>query len=128
MTADELSAPLGQMPRKQRRKFAIAVPHLIAGGLALFLGTFVLWTIVGDDPFGGEPMVTAPVDLRAAAAVKNRTSQRHRKTPPTRKVRTATTGRRRSRRRRRKTLRQTRRQTPRPSPSSTARPERGRRW
>jgi polysaccharide deacetylase 2 family uncharacterized protein YibQ len=70
MTADELSAPLGQMPRKQRRKFPIAVPHVIAGALALFLGTFVLWTIVGDDPFGGEPMVTAPVDLRAAAAVK----------------------------------------------------------
>jgi polysaccharide deacetylase 2 family uncharacterized protein YibQ len=30
----------------------------------------VLWAIVGDDPFGGEPTVTAPVDLRAAAAVK----------------------------------------------------------
>lgn len=69
MTADELSAPLGQMPRKQRRKFPIAVPHVIAGALALFLGTFVLWTIVGDDPFGGEPTVAAPVDLRAAAAV-----------------------------------------------------------
>jgi hypothetical protein len=54
MTADELSAPLGQMPRKQRRKFPIAVPNVIAGALALFLGTFVLWTIVGDDPFGGE--------------------------------------------------------------------------
>ena len=70
MTADELSAPLGQTPRKQRRKFPIAVPHVIAGALALFLGTFVLWTIVGDDPFGGEPMITAPVDLRAAAAAK----------------------------------------------------------
>ena len=70
MTADELSAPLGQTPRKQRRKFPIAIPHVIAGALALFLGTFVLWAIVGDDPFGGEPTVTAPVDLRAAAAVK----------------------------------------------------------
>jgi hypothetical protein len=70
MTADELSAPLGQTPRKQRRKFPIAVPHVIAGALALFLGTFVLWAIVGDDPFGGEPRVTAPVDLRAATAVK----------------------------------------------------------
>jgi uncharacterized protein len=69
-SADELSAPLGQTPRKQRRKFPIAMPHVIAGALALFLGTFVLWAIVGDDPFGGEPMVTAPVDLRAAAAVK----------------------------------------------------------
>ena len=128
MTADELSAPLGQTPRKQRRKFPIAVPHVIAGALALFLGTFVLWAIVGDDPFGGEPMVTAPVDLRAAAAVKkpdppaapeNAANPQgpHRydgpapaSAPPE------------------KTRRQTRRQTPRPSPSSTARPERGRRW
>jgi hypothetical protein len=38
--------------------------------LALFLGTFVLWAIVGNDPFGGEPMVTAPVDLRAVTAAK----------------------------------------------------------
>jgi hypothetical protein len=70
MTADDLSAPLGQEPRKRRRKFPIAMPHAIAGALALFLGTFVLWAIVGDNPYGGEPMVTAPVDLRAAAAAK----------------------------------------------------------
>ena len=31
MTADELSAPLGQTPRRRRRKFPIAVPHVIAG-------------------------------------------------------------------------------------------------
>jgi uncharacterized protein len=70
MTADELSAPLGQTLRKPRRKFPIAAPHVIAGALALFLGTFVLWAIVADDPFGGEPMATAPVDLRAAALKK----------------------------------------------------------
>lgn len=70
MIADELSAPLGQTPRKRRRKFPIAIPHVIAGVLALFLGTFVLWAILGDDPFGGEPTATAPVDLRAATAAK----------------------------------------------------------
>lgn len=70
MTADELSAPLGRARRRPRRKFPIAVPHVIAGALALFLGAFVLWAIVGDDPFGGEPMATAAVDLRAAAVKK----------------------------------------------------------
>src|ERR1700746_966357 len=70
MTADELSAPLGQAPRKPRRKFPIAIPHAVAGFLALFLGTFVLWAIVGDDPFGGEPTATAPVELRAVAVKK----------------------------------------------------------
>jgi polysaccharide deacetylase 2 family uncharacterized protein YibQ len=70
MTTDELSAPLGQAPRKPRRKFPITVPHVVAGALALFLGTFVLWAIVGDDPFGGEPTATAPVELRAVAVKK----------------------------------------------------------
>jgi uncharacterized protein len=70
MTADELSAPLGQTPRKRRRKFPVPIPHVIAGALALFLGIFVLWAIAGDDPFGGEPTATAPVDLRALTAAK----------------------------------------------------------
>ncbi len=70
MTADDLSAPLGQAPRKRRRQLPIAMPHVIVAALALFLGTFVLWAIVGDDPFGGEPMVTAPIDLRAATTLK----------------------------------------------------------
>jgi uncharacterized protein len=70
MTADELSAPLGQTPRRQRRKFPVAIPHVIAGALALFLGIFVLWAIIGDDPFGGEPTATAPIDLRATTAAK----------------------------------------------------------
>ncbi len=55
MAADDLSAPLGQRPRR-RRGVRIPVPHIIAGTLALFLGVFVLWAAVGDDPFGGEPI------------------------------------------------------------------------
>jgi uncharacterized protein len=70
VTADDLSAPLGQQPRKRRRRLPIAVPHVIAGVLALFLGVFVLWAIVGDDPFGGEPMVAVPIDPHAAMAAK----------------------------------------------------------
>ncbi len=70
MTADDLSAPLGRQPAKRRRRVQIPVPHVIAGALALFLGVFVLWAIVGDDPFGGEPMVAVPIDLHAATAAK----------------------------------------------------------
>jgi len=116
MTADELSAPLGQAPRKPRRKFPIAIPHAVAGLLALFLGTFVLWAIVGDDPFGGEPTATAPVDLRAVAAAKKADTPGPRTAPPTRKVRTATTGPHRARPRRRKLPRQARRRPRRPPP------------
>ncbi len=70
MTADDLSAPLGQQQAKRRRRFPIAVPHVIAAALALFFGVFVIWAIVGDNPFGGEPMVAVPIGPDAAAASK----------------------------------------------------------
>jgi polysaccharide deacetylase 2 family uncharacterized protein YibQ len=67
MTADDLSAPLGRQPKKRRRSIKIPVPQIIAGALALFLGVFVLWAVVADDPFGGEPMAVVPANLRIAA-------------------------------------------------------------
>jgi uncharacterized protein len=74
MTADDLSAPLGQgqlkAPPKRRRKFPLAIPHVIVGALAIFVGIFMLWAIIGDNPFGGEPMVAVPIDLHAAMKPK----------------------------------------------------------
>jgi len=70
MTADDLNAPLGQLKKKRRGTRSIPVPQIIAGALALFFGVFVLWAIVGDNPFGGEPIVVVPVDLHAATAAK----------------------------------------------------------
>ncbi len=67
MTADDLSAPLGQHERKPRRKFPVPIPQVIAAALALFVGVFVMWAVIGDDPFGGEPMVAVPIDLNTAA-------------------------------------------------------------
>ncbi len=67
MTADDLSAPLGRQPKKRRLSIKIPVPQIIAGALALFLGVFVLWAVVADDPFGGEPMAVVPANLRVTA-------------------------------------------------------------
>jgi polysaccharide deacetylase 2 family uncharacterized protein YibQ len=67
MTADDLSAPLGRQPKPRRRSIKIPIPQIIAGALALFLGVFVLWAVVADDPFGGEPMAVVPANLRLAA-------------------------------------------------------------
>ncbi|MGD0334380.1 MAG: hypothetical protein ABSA90_14160 [Xanthobacteraceae bacterium] len=69
MMADDFSAPLGQEPVKRRRGLPIAVPHVIAGALGLFFALFVVWVIVGDGSFGGEPTVTVPIDLHAAKVV-----------------------------------------------------------
>jgi uncharacterized protein len=69
MTADDLSAPLRRQPRGGRG-IPIPVPQIIVGVLALFLTVFVLWAVIGDDPFGGEPMAVVPANLNVAAAPK----------------------------------------------------------
>jgi uncharacterized protein len=61
MAADDLSAPLGRKPQRRRPAIRIPVAHIIAGTLILFLGVFVLWAAIGDDPFGGEPIAVVPV-------------------------------------------------------------------
>jgi uncharacterized protein len=68
MTTDDLSAPLGQRRSRRRPAIRIPVPYVITGALALFLGTFVLWAAIGDDPLGGEPMAVAPTHLPAVAS------------------------------------------------------------
>ncbi|HKM88843.1 MAG TPA: hypothetical protein VJX48_09585 [Xanthobacteraceae bacterium] len=69
MTVDDFSTPLGQQLAKRRRRLPIAVPHVVAGALALFFALFVVWVIVGDGSFGGEPTVTVPIDLHAVKVV-----------------------------------------------------------
>jgi hypothetical protein len=70
MTADDLSTPLGQQQLKRRRKIPVALPKVIVAALGMFLGVFVVWALVSDDPFGGEPMVAVPIDPHAAIAMK----------------------------------------------------------
>ncbi|HUC49390.1 MAG TPA: divergent polysaccharide deacetylase family protein [Xanthobacteraceae bacterium] len=74
MTADDLTAPLRRRPKK-RSKIKVPVAPLIAGALALFLAVFVLWAIVADDPFGGEPMAAVRADLHVTAKPQGMTPQ-----------------------------------------------------
>ena len=55
---DELSAPLGQYPKKirWRARLPIAAPHALAGVLGLFVFTWATWALLANDPLGGEPM------------------------------------------------------------------------
>jgi uncharacterized protein len=73
MTADDLSAPLGQGAKRRRRFPGMvkrALPLTVGGALASFLGVFLLWAMLSDDPLGGEPMAAVPIDLHAAMAPK----------------------------------------------------------
>ena len=65
--ADDLSAPLGLQPKKRRPRIKLPVPQIMAGALGLFAAIFVLWAVVTDDPFGGEPIAVVPANLKIAA-------------------------------------------------------------
>src|SRR5580704_3002896 len=65
MTADDLTAPLSRRPK--RRKINVPATPIIVGVLALFLAVFVLWSLIADDPFGGEPVAAVRADMHIAA-------------------------------------------------------------
>lgn len=64
MTADDLNIPLRRDGQNRRPRIPIAVPRALAGGLGFCLAVFVLWAILANDPFGGEPIVVVTADLR----------------------------------------------------------------
>ena len=64
MAADDLSAPLGQETKRGRglsTAMKASLPQAIAIALATFLGAFVLWAVMADNPFGGEPMAVVQI-------------------------------------------------------------------
>ncbi len=68
MTADDLSAPLGQDQRpKQRRAFRMSLSQTAIVSLSLLALVFAAWTMIADDPFGGEPTAIAPASLVASS-------------------------------------------------------------
>jgi uncharacterized protein len=69
MIVDDLAAPLGQGPKRRPRTIKIRLAQFITGALALFLGVFVVWAIIGDDPFGGEPRAIVPAHPQIAVKV-----------------------------------------------------------
>ena len=136
MADDELSAPLGQNTKKKRRRFKlpIRVPHVIAGGLGLFVLRLRGLGAGGRrsarrraDRGGGDRLRSAeiagqPRSWRAAPR-KARAATTARARPRRSRCRS----RRRPSRRSRRSRAAARRPTPRPSPSSTARPASARR-
>ncbi len=70
MATDDLSAPLGQHRKKRRASIRLPVPQIIAGALALFLAIFVLWAVMGDNPFGGEPVAVIPIHSPSGTPIK----------------------------------------------------------
>jgi polysaccharide deacetylase 2 family uncharacterized protein YibQ len=75
MTADDLNAPLGQHLRKRRIKIPITTSQVMAAVLTLFLGVFVVWAAVGNNPFGGEPIVVVPINLHPGPPAKTADGQ-----------------------------------------------------
>ena len=70
MSVDDLTAPLGQRPTVRRPAIRIPLPYVVVGALALFLGIFVAWAAIGDNPLGGEPMAVAAAHLPSGPVAK----------------------------------------------------------
>src|SRR5579863_217170 len=70
MATDDLSAPLGQHRKKRRASIRLPIPQIIAGALALFLAIFVFWAVLGENPFGGEPVAVIPIQAQAGSPAK----------------------------------------------------------
>jgi len=77
VSADELSAPLGQKRSRWQRLRRFRLPFTFAQTIAALLGAFVAafvgFALFGNDPFGGEPLVhveikPAPEDQAKQAA------------------------------------------------------------
>jgi len=76
MTGDDFDTPLGQHLKKPRRfRVPITAAQVIAGGLALFFGTLVVWAVLGNNPFGGEPVAVAPINLHSGTPAKTSEGQ-----------------------------------------------------
>ena len=72
MAADDLSAPLGQETKRGRAipaAIMASLPQAITIALGAFFGAFVLWAVVADNPFGGEPIAVVRVNPQAAPRV-----------------------------------------------------------
>ncbi|MEM8811698.1 MAG: divergent polysaccharide deacetylase family protein [Pseudomonadota bacterium] len=70
MATDSLGAPLGNKPSK--KWLALRIPlGWIGGGLtSALLATLVLWVVVVDDPFGGEPVAVIALERPAPGVRK----------------------------------------------------------
>ncbi|MGB6539187.1 MAG: divergent polysaccharide deacetylase family protein [Xanthobacteraceae bacterium] len=69
MAADDLGAPLGQR-RKKKSALRLPLAQIAAAVLAIFPVAFVVWALIGDDPFGGQPVAVAPIPLQGDAPAK----------------------------------------------------------
>lgn len=64
---DDLNTPLGLDKTKPRRNLAPFALPAVAGLLGLALAVFAAWSVIGNDPLGGEPMVIVNARLTADA-------------------------------------------------------------
>jgi polysaccharide deacetylase 2 family uncharacterized protein YibQ len=69
---DDLNTPLARPPAKRwRLRLPLTAPQVLAGACGLFLAAFAIWSVVVDDPLGGEPTATAPMQAKPAKSASS---------------------------------------------------------
>jgi uncharacterized protein len=70
VATDDLNAPLGLDRKPARFRLRPLAMPLAAGLLGAVLATFLVWGLIGNDPFGGEPMAVVDTGLIADGAAE----------------------------------------------------------
>jgi polysaccharide deacetylase 2 family uncharacterized protein YibQ len=67
---DELNAPLGQNAKaaRKRLKIPVSIPQAVAAALGLFILAFAGWTLMVEDPLGGEPFAVTVISQAPGTA------------------------------------------------------------
>lgn len=67
MAADDLDTPLGTRPKRKSPKLPVRLPQVVAGLLGLSVVAVGAWTVLANDPYGGEPIAVVATRLGSSA-------------------------------------------------------------
>jgi polysaccharide deacetylase 2 family uncharacterized protein YibQ len=70
---DDLDAPLGKTKTRKGKTLPVSLPQVVAGLLGLSVAVVGAWTVLANDPYGGEPIavVAARMDSPQNATDRN---------------------------------------------------------
>jgi polysaccharide deacetylase 2 family uncharacterized protein YibQ len=67
VAADDLDAPLGKSKKRKGLTLPVALPQIVAGVLGLTIAAAGVWTVMANDPYGGEPVVVVATSMGSEA-------------------------------------------------------------
>jgi len=90
LAADDLDAPLGKSKKRKGLTLPVALPQIVAGVLGLTIAAAGLWTVLANDPYGGEPVAVVATNSSPEAKATDQSVAAATRTPVTPAAKAAT--------------------------------------